>query len=64
MWLLKGGPTGFTNIGRGAASASSSVLTDFENLTVGDMLLPTHLSMVSIGCMQSTIAIDPVGRYE
>ena len=29
MWLLKGGPTGFTNIGRGAGSSSSNVLTEF-----------------------------------
>jgi hypothetical protein len=60
MWLLKGGPTGFTNVARGAGSASSSVLTDFENFTVGDSTSVTHLGW-SQADVVAKIVVDPYG---
>ena len=58
IWLLKGGPTGFTNIGRGSGSVSSSVLTDFENSTIGDKLPSLGWGATDDS---SLIATDPLG---
>ena len=58
IWLLKGGPTGFTNIGKGAASGSSSVLQNFESSTLGTMLPSLGYSSSDDS---SIIATDPLG---
>ena len=60
IWLLKGGPTGFTNIGKGAMVGIPNVVQNFESYTVGD-----STSIAHIGWSQTDIAtkivVDPFG---
>ncbi|MGD1044611.1 MAG: FG-GAP-like repeat-containing protein [Bacteroidota bacterium] len=58
IWLLKGGPTGFTNVGKNVSSIVPANLTqDFENRNVGD----TITSIGWPGGILSTVATDPLG---
>jgi len=58
MWLLKGGPTGFTNIARGTGAVIPNVVENFESSTLG-----TRLSSIGWGAADDTsvIALDPLG---
>ncbi len=60
MWLLKGGPNGFTNIGRraGGGASSSNLTMDFESQNVGYAFPTIGWSATDI---QSTVALDPTG---
>ncbi len=57
MWLLKGGPSGFTDIGKGAITPSSNLVMDFESQSVGTAYPTVGWSATDI---QSTVALDPV----
>ena len=58
MWLLKGGPNGFTNVGRGVIAGIPNVIQDFEGYSIGDSL--SHIGW-SQSDISSKITVDPVG---
>lgn len=58
IWLLKGGPTGFTNVGRGVVSGPPNPTIDFESNNVGDTL--AHIGWAAADILP-TVVIDPFG---
>jgi hypothetical protein len=58
IWLLKGGASGFTDVGRGAATSSANLIMDFESQSVGYAFPTIGWSSTDY---QSTVALDPVG---
>jgi hypothetical protein len=58
MWLLKGGPNGFTNVGRGAGTTSANVIQNFESDQVGTSYSHIGWSATDITAIDT---LDPLG---
>jgi hypothetical protein len=58
MWLLKGGPTGFTNIGKGAIAGIPNVVQNFESDSLGTSYAHLGWSPSDVTAIDT---LDPLG---
>ncbi len=58
IWLLKGGASGFTNIGRAARGATANVIQNFESNNAGDAFAHIGWSATDISAIDT---LDPLG---